>query len=134
MSTRSFGNRQHPGCGARGFTLIEMMMTLMVMAVVVIVLTAILYAVSRNNTAQINRVDSSQGAQVIAQKLSSDLRSAGYGTDETQPPIAYIDSVQVLINSNLQPYPDTSAAFGHLGPLAYDPAGSPKPFPLAGMV
>ncbi len=139
MRISSDGRTSRIRSDSRGFTLVETMVTLVVMAVVVVVLMAIMYAVSRNKTAQMNRVESSQGARVVAEKLSSDLRAAGYGTDDStgtipQPPIAYIDSVQVLINANLLPYPDTSATLGHQAPLAYDPSGSPKPFPLSGTV
>ena len=42
-----------------------------------------------------------------------------------------MDSVQILMNADLTPYPDTSST--QLGlPLAYDPNGSPRPKPLVG--
>src|SRR5207249_6137740 len=47
------------------------------------------------------------------------------------PPIAYIDSMQVLVNANLQP---STAGTDTVPkpPLAYNPGGAPRPFPLDG--
>jgi hypothetical protein len=46
--------------------------------------------------------------------VARDLRSAGYMADidyvTPQPPIAYIDSMQVLITSNMTPYPTRPAS------------------------
>jgi len=134
MSTLRHSRSTRPPRRDRGFTLVETMVTLVVMALVMIVIMSIVYALSRNKTATSNRIESSQGARVAIDLISKDLRSAGYATDRdspSQPPIAYIDSVQVLINEDLQPYPDTTSLLGVVQPgtpQAYNPAGSPKPF------
>jgi prepilin-type N-terminal cleavage/methylation domain-containing protein len=118
-----------------GFTLIELMVTLVVLAVVMISLMAVMYGTIRSKTATTNQLESVQAVRAGLDMLTRDLRSAGYGADLDytplpQPSIAYIDSAQVLINENLQPFPD--GASGHVPPLAYDPNGSPRPFPLNG--
>ena len=120
---------------SRGFTLIELMITVMLMAVVIGTLVTVLYSASRSKTMSANSIEASQAGRVALDMMARDLRSAGYGADvdysaRPQTPIAYIDSTEVLINENLQPYPDNVASHG--SPLAYDPAGSPQPKPLNG--
>ncbi len=115
----------------RGFTLVELMVTLVVLAVVVVVLTAVMYTTARNKTTVSNRVEAVQAARVAIDMMARDLRSAGYGADLDygplpQPPIAYVDSLQVLINANFVGDVATRDT------VAYDPAGNPKPFPLVG--
>jgi hypothetical protein len=82
-----------------------------------------------------NALESTQASRVALEMMARDLRSAGYGADEDyagnpQPAIAYIDSMQVIVAENLNPYPDTSSH--PYPPLAYSPAGSPRPHPLDG--
>src|SRR5688572_6880085 len=95
----------------RGFTLVELMITLTVLAVVMIVLMTVLQAAQRSKTQTSNQIEASQAARAAMDLMTRDLRSAGYGADlywlaAPQPAIAYIDSLQVLINANLQPFPD----------------------------
>ena len=115
----------------RGFTLVELMITLTVLAVVMVVLMTVMYAAQRSRANTSNSVESAQAARVALDLLSRDLRSAGYGADlytaSPQPPIAYIDSMQVLINANFSPWPDDTVP---KPPLAYNPLGTPQPFPL----
>src|SRR5213083_1989001 len=119
----------------RGFTLVELMITLTVLAVVLVVLTTVMYTAARSKVATANRIESSQASRVAVDMMARDLRSAGYGADMSssptpQAPFAYVDSLQVLINENLNPFPDTTSL--HLPPLAYNPTGSPRPYPLNG--
>ncbi len=124
----------------RGFTLVELLITVMLLATVVGALTAVLYNASRSKTSSANNIEASQAGRVAIDMIARDLRSAGYGADisypgNPQPPIAYIDSMQVLINENLAPYPDSVRDDFLRGfPLAYDPDYSPRPFPLDGTV
>jgi type II secretory pathway pseudopilin PulG len=118
-----------------GFTLIELLITLMVLIVVVGALTTVLMTASRSKTASTNRVESVQAARVALDMMARDLRCAGYGADldwtaAPQPTIAYIDSMEVLINTNLSPWPDSAAV--HAPPVAYNPSGNPRPAPLNG--
>lgn len=120
----------------RGFTLIELMITLTVLAAVMVVLMTVMYAAQRSKTSTANRVESTQGARVALDMLARDLRSAGYGADidaaTPQTPIAYIDSLQVLLCANLYPFPDSLPDHPMGVPHAYDPAGWPRPAPLNG--
>jgi prepilin-type N-terminal cleavage/methylation domain-containing protein len=117
----------------RGFTMIELMITLTVLAVVMIVLSTVMYTAARSKVATSNRIESSQSGRVALDMMGRDLRSAGYDVDldysTPQPPIAYIDSTQVLINENMLPYPDTTGG-GPSAPLALNPSGNPIPKPL----
>src|SRR5262245_9621815 len=113
---------------ARGFTLVELMITLTVLAAVMIVLMTVMYAAQRSKTTTANRVESTQGARIAVDMMARDLRSAGYGADTDpipgiapQPPIAYIDSLQVLINANLVPFPDSLPSLVGGTPQAYQP-------------
>jgi len=106
------------------------MVTLVVMSIVTIVLATMVYMASRSKTSTASNIQSSQAARAAMDMIARDLRSAGYGVDRDwanpQPPIAYIDSLQVLINLNLS---------GDVAPrdtTAYDPTGNPKPYSLSG--
>jgi type II secretory pathway pseudopilin PulG len=115
-----------------GFTLVEMMITVLLLSVVVISLTTVMWSASRSKTASSNGIEASEAGRIAIDMLARDLRSAGYGADRDyatpQEPIAYVDSLQVLINENLSPWPDTYGS--PTQPLAYDPTVTPKPLPL----
>ena len=120
----------------RGFTMIELMITLTVLAAVMVVLMTVMYAAQRSKISTANRIESVQGARIALDLLSRDLRSAGYGADidavPAQPAIAYIDSLQVLINANIYPWPDALPDQQKVPPQAYQPTGWPRPFPFNG--
>ena len=124
------------GLSDRGFTLVELMITLTVLAIVMISLMAVMYAAQRSKTSTARGIEATQAARAAVDMMARDLRSAGYAADRDwvaspQQPIAYVDSLQVLISANLSPYPDI-AVTGPQYPQAYQPAGNPKPFPLNG--
>ena len=127
--------RRSPRWIARGFSLIEMMVTVLIFSLLATVVVTVLLVTTRQKISTANEVGSTEMARTAMDALSRDLRSAGFGIDNTastpQPPIAYVDSIQILINCNAGPYPDTSVSKRGI-PLAYNPAGSPKPFPLNG--
>lgn len=117
-----------------GFSLVEMLVALTVLAIVVSALTSVLIHAMFARLSSTNRFESLQTARAALDMISRDLRSAGYGVDAgsgsgAQPAIAYVDSMQILMCENQQPYPDAS---GTGLPQAYDPAGSPRPRPLVG--
>jgi prepilin-type N-terminal cleavage/methylation domain-containing protein len=104
-----------------GFTLIEIMVTLVVFAIVV-------------GTTQ--RAETVQGARAALDLIARDIRSAGYGADAEfvgmpQPSIAYVDSTELIMSENQFPVVDTLTA-GPQSPQAYDPAGAPRPATLNG--
>lgn len=118
----------------RGFSLIEMIVTLSIMAMVIAALSTVLIRATASRLTSSNRFESLQTARSAADMMARDLRSAGYGVDATsaagaQPAIAYVDSMQIFMCENAAPYPDgaTPAA-----PAAYDPSASPKPRVLVG--
>jgi|GEM_PF-6226240 len=117
----------------RGFSLVELLITVLVLGVVMGALVTVLLGSSRSKVAATNLVESSQAARLAVDMLARDLRTAGYGADldatPAQPPIAYVDSTEILINTNLSPWPEGDVP---APPLAYDPAGTPRPRPLDG--
>ncbi|MBI1799557.1 MAG: VCBS repeat-containing protein [Candidatus Eisenbacteria bacterium] len=108
------------------------MITMIVLALVVVGLTLVLYSASHNKVTVANRLESAQQARVALDMMAHDIRIAGYGTDavslpaQPQPAIAYVDSLQILINANL------NGDLATIDTLAYDPDGNPKPAPLDG--
>jgi prepilin-type N-terminal cleavage/methylation domain-containing protein len=134
MRTELYGSRKNPSV-TRGFTLVELLITLTVLAMVMGIVAAMVYIGSKSKQATSTRIESAQGARVALDMIANDLRSAGYGADIThgtpQPQIAYIDSTQVLINANLSNWPDTATVTFPV-PRAYDPSGNPRPKPLDG--
>lgn len=116
----------------RGFTMVELMVTLSVLAIVVLAITAVVMTANRGKTSTLNDVESAQAARAALELISADMRSAGYGVDTDasppQQPIAYVDSMEVILCENLQPFPDGTPL--HTPPLAYNPAGAVKPRPL----
>ena len=100
-------------------------------------------AASRSKTATANAIESTEAASAALDMMTRDLRSAGYHADiywlaAPQPPIAYIDSLQVLMNadfvSTYPNYPNPLFAAADTipwWPQAYNPAGNP-PFPSPG--
>jgi prepilin-type N-terminal cleavage/methylation domain-containing protein len=122
--------------GDPGFTLIEALVTVVVLAMVMGALVMIVLDATRSKTSSTNEMEAAQAATAAMEWIVRDLQSAGYEADITypgtpQPAIAYIDSAQVLICSNQEPYPD-SLAGPHGAPQAYAPGGAPRPRPLDG--
>ena len=121
---------------ARGFTLLELMVTLVVFALVVAAVVVVVMNVGRAREASAQRLESEQTARAVLDFMTRDIRSAGYGADQSypgapQPAVAYVDSAEIILCENLSPWPDTVTA-RRLAPQAYDPAGSPKPATLDG--
>jgi len=124
---RSWSHDRRPSAG---FTLVEMLVTLVIFAVVAVTVTLVLINSASSKTRTTQRIESEQGARAAVDLMARDIRSAGYGADmdnaPPQPAITYVDSKEILLAENQLPYPDPTTA----APLAYNPAGNPKPFPL----
>ncbi len=116
-----------------GFSLIEMMVTLVLLAIVVAVIATVMIGSQRSKAVTEARLEAQQSARTISDIIANDLRSAGYKTDvDTSPAqlaFAYVDSVEIVINANLYP---AAVALDSLPPLALDPAGTPLPPVLDG--
>src|SRR5437764_3817610 len=98
MAASTDPTRSTPTAGSRGrgFTLIEMMITLTMVALVIGALATILLGTLRSKTGALNRIESSQAARTGLDLIARDVRCAGYGADldytaNPQPAIAYID-------------------------------------------
>ena len=98
--------RPAPERPARGFTLLELLVTLTVLVVVTLAITAVLMTTNRGKTSAVNNIESAQAARAALELIAADLRSAGYGADQDatppQQPIAYVDSMEVIMCENLQ--------------------------------
>ncbi|HEY2954576.1 MAG TPA: FG-GAP-like repeat-containing protein [Candidatus Eisenbacteria bacterium] len=109
--------------------MLELLVTLGVLVVISIALTAVLMTTMRGKNSTSNFIESTQAARAALEMIASDVRTAGYGADADTTPaqlaVAYVDSMEMILNENLQPYPDP-----HLPPFAYNPAGTPRPFKL----
>jgi prepilin-type N-terminal cleavage/methylation domain-containing protein len=120
--------RPAPEGPARGFTMLELLVTLTVLVIVTLSITAVLMTTTRGKTSTVNNIESAQAARAALELIASDLRSAGYGADQDatppQQPIVYVDSMEVIMCENLQASSPTTP------PLAYNPTGNPKPKPL----
>jgi len=121
--------------GSKGFTLVELMVTLVILSAVLITVTLIVLRFGQSKESTASAMESEQAARAALDMMSRDLRSAGYGADldyaTPQPAIAYVDSAEIILAANFAPYPDTIGA-GHRLPLAYSPTGNPRPRPLDG--
>jgi prepilin-type N-terminal cleavage/methylation domain-containing protein len=125
-----------PGTKDQGFTLTETLVTIIILAVVTATLVTIIMGAMRSKTSTTNEIESAQVATAAMDWIADDLRSAGYQADlayptTPQPGIAYIDSTEVLICSNKDPFPDTTTV-KRGQPQAYQPTGAPRPRPLNG--
>lgn len=130
MRSTSF-TASRPGRTAAGFTMVEVLVSLTVLALVMAAIMTVVHMTSRSKTTTANSIESTQAARVAIDMMARDLRCAGYGADlnyaTPQPPIAYIDSTQVLINQD-----GTGSSTAPRDTLAYDPALTPRPYPLIG--
>ena len=96
-----------------GFTLVEMMVTLVIFAMVAVTVTLVLMSSAKSKQRTTQRIESEQGARAAVDLIARDIRTAGYGADlddsPPQPAIAYVDSKEILLSENQTPYPDPRA-------------------------
>jgi prepilin-type N-terminal cleavage/methylation domain-containing protein len=123
-----------------GFSLVELMVTLVILAMVVAALMVVMIGSQRSKASTESLVEAQQSARVAAEIISEDIRSAGYGVDKDavppQPAFAYVDSTELILYGNLQPmvYRSSASPSPTNPPLAPAPQGSPKPPKVAGSV
>ena len=119
---------------ARGFSLVELMVTLTVFAVVAGAITLVFISSSHNKQRTAHLLEAQQGARAAMDLMVRDIRTAGYGADmdnaTPQPAITYIDSAEIILSENQLPFPANPN--GPTAPLAYNPASTPKPRSLDG--
>jgi prepilin-type N-terminal cleavage/methylation domain-containing protein len=129
-----------PRTARAGFTLVELMITLVMLAMVVAVIATVLIASQRSKADTEGRIEAQQSGRAISDMIAADLRTAGYQVDNNtipnQPPFAYVDSMEIMINANIDPYPvngDTVlVGGGGAYPKAIDLGSTPIPPRLVG--
>jgi prepilin-type N-terminal cleavage/methylation domain-containing protein len=134
-SGRPFRSHARPlAARGQGFSLVEMMITLTLLALVVAVIATVMMASGRSKAETEGRIDAQQSARAISDLIALDLRTAGYQVDDStvpeQPAFAYVDSVEIIFNANASPFPDTMITA--LQPQALQPTGAPLPPKLDG--
>jgi prepilin-type N-terminal cleavage/methylation domain-containing protein len=86
---------------ARGFTIIELMIALVVMGVVMGAAIRFFRALNTSVGKTSDRLDTMQNLRYAVQTLDRELRVAGAGTVEVQPTLVYISSTEVVFNADL---------------------------------
>ncbi len=130
--TDSAHDTAKPGsAGAQGFTLIEAMVTLLVLSVVMMGLMLVLQTTAASRTRTMNGIEARQKAAAAMELIAADLRGAGSGNDggaaTPQPAIAYVDSLELMLCGDF-----SGGVTAPIDTLAYDPGGTPKPVKLTG--
>lgn len=132
MSGRARRPELGAAAGCRGFSLMEVLITLVVLGVTMTTLVMIVRNSVNSKIATANAVESQEAAAASTEMISRDLRSAGYGVDlgyaTHQPVIAYVDSMDLILCGDFSGSYKTP-----VDTLAYDPTGTPKPVHLTGL-
>jgi len=122
--------RQGP-LGPEGFTLIEAMVTLLVLSVIMMGLMLVLQTTAASRVSTMNGIEAREKAAAAMELIAADLRGAGSGNDggyvTPQLPIAYVDSLELMLCGDF-----SGGVTAPIDTLAYSPTGSPKPFKLTG--
>jgi prepilin-type N-terminal cleavage/methylation domain-containing protein len=104
MNRRAAGHSREAG-----FSLVELMITLVVFALVVAAVMVVMATSTRSKQATEGLVEAQQSARATLDIMARDIRSAGYGVDKDnatpQPAFAYVDSQEIMIYANEQPAP-----------------------------
>jgi prepilin-type N-terminal cleavage/methylation domain-containing protein len=92
-----------------GFSMVELMITLTVFALVVAAVMVVMATSTRSKQATEGLVEAQQSGRAVLDIMSRDIRCAGYGVDKDnatpQPAFAYVDSEEIMIYANEQPAP-----------------------------
>jgi len=117
--------------GARGFTLIEVMVTLVVLGLVLPALIFVLQGGVASRFSTMNDNQARTWASAALDMIADDLRGAGSGVDAGYTPpqtaIAYVDSTELMLCGDF-----SGGVTAPVDTLAYDPSGTPKPHKLIG--
>jgi prepilin-type N-terminal cleavage/methylation domain-containing protein len=85
----------------RGFTLIEMMVSMTILLIVMGVSVNFLRRQSNMVARETTRMDALQNAEFAATQLERELREAGAGVVDVQPMIVQLDSEAITFNANM---------------------------------
>jgi prepilin-type N-terminal cleavage/methylation domain-containing protein len=106
---------------ARGFTVIEMLVSLVVLSLVMGAAIWFFRGVSRAVAGTADRMDAMQNLRYAVSTLDRELRNAGAGTTEQQPTLVYISPSVVVFNGDL-----VSRVAGSPTAVNYNPDADPN--------
>jgi prepilin-type N-terminal cleavage/methylation domain-containing protein len=86
---------------ARGMTLIEVMIALVLAGVVVSAAVRFFQAMNTSVAGTVDRLDAMQNLRYGVQTLDRELRVAGAGTADAQPTLVFISPTEVTLNADL---------------------------------
>ena len=86
---------------ARGFTLVEMLISLVMLSLVMSTTVWFFRGVSRAVSGTTERMDAMQNLRYAVATMDRELRNAGAGTTETQPTLVYISPSVVVFNADI---------------------------------
>ena len=85
----------------RGFTLIEMMISVLLLLFITGAAVQFLRKQTGLVSRETSRMDAMQNAQFAASQIERELREAGAGVSDQQPMIVQIDSMAITFNANM---------------------------------
>ncbi len=106
---------------ASGFTLIEMIISLVVLSIIMGAAVWFFHGVSGSVSGTADRMDAMQNLRFAIQTLDRDLRNAGAGAVAAQPTLVYISPNAVVFNGDL-----VSNVAGSMTAVNYDPTADPN--------
>lgn len=109
----------------RGFTLIEMMVAVLVLAIVMAAVITVFIESDKSKRRTENLAEAQNHARAAMAIVERELKSAGYGIpmNSAQPVIAFAAPFECIFNANIVPFPNDTAPYGQ--PRAYDPSAAP---------
>ena len=119
--------------GTGGFTLVEMVFSVLVLGIVLIALAGIFILFQKSSATTTDYAEAQQNARIAVDFITEILRQAGSQTDyfRGQRAIVHAGPYQVVINADI----DNGRTFDGLGPLtAVHPAYNPKTVPPTGTI
>jgi prepilin-type N-terminal cleavage/methylation domain-containing protein len=111
---------------ARGFTIIEMLVSLVVLSIVMAAAIWFFRGVSRAVAGTADRMDAMQNLRYALSTIDREVRNAGAGTTEQQPTLVYITPSLVVFNADIVSRTPGSATAVNYNPDA-DPNASNAP-------
>jgi prepilin-type N-terminal cleavage/methylation domain-containing protein len=106
---------------SRGFTLMEMIVSLVVLSIVMSAAIWFFRGVSKAVAGTADRMDAMQNLRYAIGTMDRELRNAGAGTTEPQPTLVYISPTVVVFNADIvSPTPNSMTA------VNYNPDADPN--------
>ncbi len=109
----------------RGFSLVELLMTLIVLGLVGVALFQVLNVSSRSVEDQKATIEAQQNARVAINSIADDFRQVSYGKDATQASIEFADIDSVVFNADIFDNPGAETISYYLAPDADNDTPNP---------